>query len=91
MNDEYFTSELGLATVLLCKDFILRGMTHGEGSKNRKFFHFETPSVHDEIAGDVGDAYFSGQLLIEPMKFHTMQRLLKSKIYNAKQEPQTLA
>ena len=84
----YYTSDLGLAGTLLCKQFLLDAITPDENSRSgrRKFFNFAVTNEEGENAHDVANAYYKNELLVDPKVFNNFQRTLKIKLMNLRNE-----
>lgn len=78
MDNNYKTSDLGLAAYLTYKDFVIDNIEDGDGRK--KTFVFSRKPGHK--IEDEAQKYVSGQTEVEPRKYFNELRDIKSRLYD---------
>lgn len=74
---DYTTSDLGLASTLLCSNYQLSSL---EKTDDRWIFHFDHSPELDQFVED----YFAGRILVNPLSYSGALRTLKNYLYNAR-------
>lgn len=77
MNDDYRTTDMGVACALFCVGVILERLEPLDG--NRMVFVFTA----DERIDDLVQNYWSGKLSVDAQKFFNTIRNIKSRVYSS--------
>jgi len=78
MEDEYKTADMGLATTLQYLGYFIVRMENDKEKISKKFFVFENS---EQLQKHIDD-YWRNNITVEPIKFFSILKEIKNRIYS---------